>query len=149
MPKNPWELKMQIAVSPDIISIGWSNGLVGCTAMPRTALLIRYSQEEAAIVHQWAAREHRTISGHLLHVLERSLAIEERFGAALTPSFVAEFNRKTDGDRQPATTATLLRCTSEQAARIRKAAQKRDMSISHFVVFSLHRYWRSRKNAGL
>ena len=38
-------------------------------------------------------------------------------------------------------TAVHLRCTAEQAVRIREYAARRQLSISDFVVFSLRRLW--------
>ena len=112
--------------------------------MSRTALLIRYSYDDAVIVHDRAAAEQRTISGYLLHVLEHSTWIEEKYGAAFTSEPASRMHKR----NQPvavAETATLLRCSSEQAAAIRKAAGRRRMSISRFVRFSLHRHWRTAK----
>jgi hypothetical protein len=40
-------------------------------------------------------------------------------------------------------TAVHLRCTVEQAARIREYAARRQLSISDFVAFSRQRLWRA------
>ena len=37
----------------------------------------------------------------------------------------------------------LLRCSVQEAARIRAIARIRQMSISEFVVFALWRYWKT------
>ena len=112
----------------------------------RTALLIRYSQEDAATVHDRAASERRTISGYLLYVLERSLWIEEKWASGLTADYL-ERQKANNGPAAPANKSTLLRCTPHEAERIRKAAQKRGMSISVFVRFSLHRHWDAARRA--
>jgi hypothetical protein len=108
----------------------------------RTALLIRCTKEEALTLHQQARQEHRSVSGCLLHMLERSLWIEEQFGVGLSESFLVERARLMKRVRpRDSRTAILLRCSQDQAARIRKAAAVRKMSISGFVLFSLFRQW--------
>lgn len=104
----------------------------------RTSLLIRCSIEDAQMIRTEAATQHRNVNGYLLYVLERSMWIEQRFlagysGAVQTPAIPRSVSRK----------AIHLRCTIDEADRIRNAAQTRFLSISNFVVFSLHRHWRA------
>ena len=104
----------------------------------RTSLLIRCSREDAQKIHAEADAAHRSLSGYLLHVLERSLWIENRFvvGVAYikqTPAVGTRENR----------TAIHLRCTADEATRIRAASKKRLLSISGFVLFSLQRHWKA------
>jgi hypothetical protein len=47
-------------------------------ASPRTSLLIRLSHEDAVRIREEAALEYRSLSGHLLFVLDRSIWIEEK-----------------------------------------------------------------------
>ncbi|HKV47261.1 MAG TPA: hypothetical protein VJN69_04165 [Candidatus Acidoferrales bacterium] len=104
--------------------------------MSRTSLLVRCSQLDAQTVHAEALTQHRSVSGYLLNVLERSMWIEQRFLSGLT--YVMKIAVPASLE---ARTAIHLRCTAEEADRIREAAEKREASISNFVVFSLHRQW--------
>lgn len=109
----------------------------------RTALLIRCSQRDADAVRAQAFDERRTLSACLLNIIERSLWVDQQYAHGLTESFLAkqamEFRLAHEkGDR----TTMLLRCSTDEAARIRAASRKRRMSISEFVVFSLWRYWK-------
>lgn len=108
----------------------------------RAALLIRCSQQDADALRLQAQSEHRTVSGCLLNILERRLRIEEKFARGISGSF-GEKGALDSRLSRPRTnrTALLLRCSTEEADRIRAAAWKRQMSISNFVVFSLQRHW--------
>jgi uncharacterized protein (DUF1778 family) len=110
---------------------------------PRTTLLIRCSEQQADLIRKEAAAQHRTISGYLLNVLERSLWIESKFGHGLESLPAPELSRS-PGPR----TAMLLHCSTESAEAIRRAATKRTISISRFALFSLERQWRSLERLG-
>ncbi len=113
-------------------------------AARRTALLIRCTADEAATIRRSSRSEHRTVSGCLMHLLERSLWIEEKFAKGFAPTRVAE--GKTQLSRvKGGRTGILLRCSAEEAARIRKAAARRNMSISAFVLFSFYRHQRAQQ----
>ena len=112
----------------------------------RTALLIRCSQQQALTVRKEALAQHRTISGYVLSVLERSLWIERKFGSALES--LARLPKPDNRDAKGARTAILLHCSRESAEEIRRAAKRRRMSISRFAVFSLDRHWRSIERLG-
>ena len=104
----------------------------------RASLLIRCSREDAEAIRRDALAQHRGVSGYLLFVLERSMKLEERFLLGIQrvmPTVVSELPENR--------TAIHLRCSAEEALRIRDAAERRLLSISNFVVFSLHRYWRA------
>jgi hypothetical protein len=96
---------------------------------------------DAARIHQEAQLDRRTISGYILTILTRAIDFEERLFrshtslSALTSSECTV--EKTSGPR----TAILLRCTVEEAARIRAAAKQRHASISGFAVHCLRRSW--------
>jgi uncharacterized protein (DUF1778 family) len=107
----------------------------------RTSLLLRCSPEHAARIRHNAALEHRSVAGYLLFILERNLTIEEKYHDGYTPLMVrqAKESRAVKEDR----TAIHLRCTVEQANRIRRAAARRQLSISKFIVFALQRSWRA------
>ena len=106
----------------------------------RTALIISCSQEQAAIIHQRAELERRTLSGYVLRILMRWLDLEERLvgiqqhsGRPLSAYHPVRF----PGPR----TTMLLRCSKEEAERIRGGAKRRGTTISWFVLHSLALCW--------
>ena len=112
------------------------------TAVPRTSLLIRLSHQDAARIHKDASSEHRSLSGYLLNVLERSFVIEQKLAHGASAPMLSRQARATLGQQSKKLhTAVHLRCTVEEAARIREYAGRRQLSISDFVVFSLRRLW--------
>ena len=112
--------------------------------MPRTSLLIRLSPEDAARIRQEASSEYRSLSGYLLLRLQRSLQSEETFGTEHLKSILSRQARAFIGlQDKKLHTAVHLRCTVEEAGRIREYAAKRQLSISDFVVFSLRRQWQA------
>lgn len=113
----------------------------------RTSLLIRCSPQDAQTIHAEGLAQHRSVSGYLLNVLERSIWIEERSQVGLPYAI-----KIAPPDTSEGRTAIHLRCTVEQANGIRGAAKRRLSSISSFVVFSLRRQWRAAeqvRNSGL
>jgi hypothetical protein len=80
----------------------------------RTALTIRCSQDEAAVLRRQATDENRTISACLLRILERNLIIEEKYPGELTVLIQTETLIPPSKPR----TKILLRCSVEQADRI-------------------------------
>lgn len=126
-----------------------SNFLISCdiTMNPsRTALLIRCSKEEADILRAQAAGEHRTISGCILNILERSLWIEEQYAHGVTQAFLENQAREFRlAHRLHDRTSMLLRCSNAEADRIRAVAWNRGMSISEFAAFSFWRHWEAVK----
>lgn len=110
----------------------------------RTALLIRCTQEEARTIRTQAWTEYRSLSSYVLYVLRRGLALEDKLFAKLSPYRYFSFNRvlaqtvlRAPGPR----TAVLVRCSAEEAKRIRLAASRREIPISSFVLQVLHRSW--------
>lgn len=112
----------------------------------RTALLIRCSVEEAARIHERAAEEHRTVAGYMLHILERMIAVDETL-ARTTPGLVRFGLKASQSPPQPRT-ALLLRCSMDEAKRIRLAAERRGASVSGFVVHCLQTSWRVALGGG-
>ena len=113
----------------------------------RTSLLIRLSHEDAARVRKEAASEHRILSGYLLFVLERSIRSELNAAQVtqITTDVLSRRARELIGKQNKKLhTAIQLCCTSDEAARIRQYAARRQLSISDFVVFSLRRFWMAR-----
>jgi uncharacterized protein (DUF1778 family) len=111
----------------------------------RASIILRCSPEHAVRIRHHAALDHRTVAGYLLFMLQRNLAIEERYFDVYTPLMVAHI-REDRISRGP-TTAMHLRCSVEEANRIRRAAARRQMSISKFIVFALERSWRAIERA--
>src|SRR5262249_21645727 len=105
------------------------------TMPARAALLIRCSTEEAAKIRHEAAHEHRTIGGYVLNVLERSLQLEDSLFHKLTRfrdlnRVLSRLPTRAPGPR----TAFLFRCSAVDAQRIRIAAERRQTTISGFVL---------------
>jgi hypothetical protein len=100
--------------------------------MPRTALLIRCSTEEAERVRIEAQKERRTLSGYVLNAMAGTLLIEHKLLSKLTDyrSMNSVLSRRaliTPGPR----TALLVRCSIAEAERIREAAKRRELPITH------------------
>ena len=111
-------------------------------AMPnaRTSLIVRCSREDAARIRSDASSQHRSVSGYLLYILERSFWVEAK--ASLSQPLLSVRSRCFRAARTPKVlTAIHLRCTAGEAKEIRRYAARRNMSISDFVVFSLWRSW--------
>jgi uncharacterized protein (DUF1778 family) len=106
----------------------------------RASIIVRCSFEQAAKIRHFAAVGRRTVAGYMLSILERNLTIDETFHA-YTQAMIA--HRQIGGLGQR--TAIHLRCSSEEADRIRRAAAAGKMSLSLFVVFVLERSWRAKE----
>jgi uncharacterized protein (DUF1778 family) len=108
----------------------------------RTALLIYCSQDELARIRERAALEHRTVSGYVLNILMRAIAFEESLYAKLKPTSGLSRALATQAVCSPGPrTNMLLRCSEEEAERIRNAAKRRETTISGFVRLALRRSW--------
>jgi len=108
----------------------------------RTALLIYCSQDELARVRERAALEHRTVSGYVLNILMRTIAFEESLYASLKHTSGINRGLATQAACSPGPrTNMLLRCSEEEAERIRSAAKRRETTISGFVRLALRRSW--------
>jgi uncharacterized protein (DUF1778 family) len=109
----------------------------------RTALIISCTREQSATIHLRAELERRTVSGYVLRILMRWLDLEDKLsgiqqesGRPLTAYQPVRF----PGPR----TTMLLRCSKEEAHRIRIGAKRRGTTISWFVVHSLALSWSAR-----
>ena len=110
--------------------------------MPRTALLIRCATEQADRIRVEAEKERRTISAYVMGIATRSIEVEDRLFAKMNAYSTLNqiISRKAliaPGPR----TAILVRCSTEEADRIRVAARRRDVPINAFVLQSLKRAW--------
>ena len=106
----------------------------------RAALLIACSAKEAETIRERAAFERRTISAYVLQIVVRSAALDEKLFqeyGKLRSLADSEFTRRPPGPR----TTMLLRCASQESARIRTAAKRRTISISGFVLYALRYSW--------
>jgi len=109
----------------------------------RSALLIACSVKEAQIIRERAAFERRTISAYVLQIVMRNAAIDEKLFeeyGKLRRLVDSEFTRRPTGPR----TTMLLRCASQESARIRTAAKRRAITISGFVLYALRCSWHVR-----
>lgn len=114
----------------------------------RTALLIRCSVDEAATIRDRAERDRRTVSAYVLTRLDAALQMEELLFARL--SRFQEFNRisiRTPGRPPGPRAAILVRCSGDEAKRIREAARRRQTTISGFVLHALRRSWKVKEMA--
>lgn len=112
----------------------------------RTALLIRCAEQEAAIIREQARIERRTVSNYVLNIVIRALRFEESLFAN---SRFHDLRRRADWHaiRAPGPrTAILVRCSAEEAARIRAGAQQRGATISGYVLRALTRSWKIKKD---
>ena len=106
----------------------------------RTALIISCSREQAAAIHERAELERRTVSAYVLRILMRWLDLEERLVGIQQDSgrpLTAYHPVRPPGPR----TTMLLRCSKEEAHRIRAGAKRRATTISWFVLHSLALCW--------
>jgi hypothetical protein len=102
----------------------------------RAALLINCSERQAAKVRETAEEQRRTISGYVLNIVLRAVGIEEQFFARVSRPGPLPF-RRPPGRR----TRLLVRCSEEEAKRIRHIAQRRQMTICGYVLYCLERSW--------
>jgi hypothetical protein len=110
--------------------------------MDRTALLIRCNVEEATRVRMEAEKQRRTISAYMLQITLRVVEIDDRLFAKLsTFRFTNQILSRRALTTPGARTAILVRCSVDEAERIRVAARRRDIPINAFVLQSLKRAW--------
>jgi hypothetical protein len=83
-----------------------------------------------------AERERRTVSGYVLNIVLRSVGVEERFFARVIRLGPLPFSRPA-GPR----TCLLIRCSEEEAKRIRQVAKRRQMTMCGYVLYCLERWW--------
>lgn len=103
--------------------------------------------EEARMVRQRAELQRRGISSYILVIVMRAVEFDEHIMAR--GDSMRRLNRtlsrapiRGPGPR----TAILLRCSTEESERIRRAARMRAITISGFVLHSLKRSWEIEAN---
>jgi uncharacterized protein (DUF1778 family) len=102
----------------------------------RAALLINCSRDEARQMRDNARAQRRTLSGYVLNIVWRTVELQEQMYANF-----ARAREMNSGARPRPRTTVLVRCSNDEAKRIRKAARVRAMTISEYVLRSLHRAW--------
>jgi uncharacterized protein (DUF1778 family) len=104
----------------------------------RAAIFVNCSQQEARTIRERAKLDHRNVSSYVLHIVMRVVVIEEKLrkSAALNRLLLRPTVRL-PGPRA----AFLLRCSREEAKRIRAVARMTDRTISGFVLRTLRRHW--------
>ena len=108
----------------------------------RTAILLHCTKDEAGEIRKRARLDRRNVSSYILSIVMRFVEYEERLSMRLSSlralnDTLARRPTRSVGPR----TTVLLRCSVEEAQRIRSCARCRDISISGFVLDSLKRSW--------
>jgi uncharacterized protein (DUF1778 family) len=110
--------------------------------MARTALLIRCTTDEAQRIRIEAEKQRRTISGYVLNVMVRAVDLEERLFSKMNRySGLNQVLSRREVTAPGPRTAILVRCSVEEAERIRDAARRREIAINAFVLQSMLRLW--------
>jgi hypothetical protein len=105
--------------------------------MSRTALLISCSEEEATKIRTRAEYDFRGVSAYILNIVLRAVELDEKLLGQFQTLVPLPSRIQVPGRR----TAVLVRCSDEQASRIRAAAKRRHTTISGFVLNCLNRSW--------
>jgi hypothetical protein len=105
--------------------------------LSRSALHVTCTVAEAATIRLQAKNERRSMSAYVLQLVMAVVPLEERFGGFAS-------NRRPTRVRTGRRTSLLIRCSSEEAKRIRSAASLRQMTISSFVLDHVKRSWKAR-----
>lgn len=109
------------------------------SGMARAILMISCSQEEARKIREKAELQRRTISGYVLKIVMRAVQLDERLYHNYRR--LAPLNFSVLGRKPRPRTVMLIRCSAQEAARIRAAAKKRDITISGYVLYCLRSSW--------
>jgi uncharacterized protein (DUF1778 family) len=112
-------------------------------ARRRTVLPLNCSTSESRRIHRCAEDERRTVSGYVLHVIMRTVEIEEQ-----TYSKVRMIHPLKRLALLRPRTKMLVRCSQEEAFRVRTAAKRRSSTISNYVLHSLRRAWKAHQTFG-
>jgi uncharacterized protein (DUF1778 family) len=111
------------------------NSFVG----DRAALIISCSRQEADTVREKAELERRTMSAYMLRIVMRNVLFDERLVA--THEALAPWDPHFLSPPAKPRTSMLIRCSGDEAARIRAAAKRRETTISGFVLHGLSSSW--------
>ena len=105
-------------------------------------LLICCSAAERDDIRDSAKKRRQTISGYILLIMDRAIDLEERLLARA--KWIPLARLEPMHALRPRTTF-LVHCDPSEAARIRTAARRRQVTISGFVLHCLRRTWRAEK----
>ena len=112
----------------------------------RSALFINLSLADARTIRGRAKLDHRNVSAYVLHILMRAVATDETSFSRLSRLQGLPTKVLTPMPQSPQTTV-LLRCSTEEAQRIRVAARRRETTISGFVLHFLQSSWTAENRA--
>jgi len=104
----------------------------------RGVLFICCSMPEAQAMRRQALAERRTVSAYVLSILFRTIPLEERI------FILKDFKHSRRALTRPRT-AVLVRCSTEEAKRIRAAAERHGETISAYVLLRLRRDWEAHR----
>jgi uncharacterized protein (DUF1778 family) len=100
--------------------------------------LIGCSRDQANAIREMAAQHPRTISGYVLNIVMRKVELDEgMFRRHHRLTLRRSVNWRAPGAR----TTMIVRCSREEAWRVRTAARRREMTISKFVLDALQVAW--------
>jgi uncharacterized protein (DUF1778 family) len=100
----------------------------------RGVLFICCSTQEAQAIRRQARADRRTVSGYVLAIVFRTIRMEERI-------FMLKNAMSSRRTLIRPRTAVLVRCSSEEADRVRAAAERHGETISGYVLLRLGRAW--------
>ena len=111
--------------------------------MSRTALLLRMTRDEAEKVRSEAAKRGDKINTYVLRAAMHA-AVDDGLFSRIDGCWSGELPRPIRPSSGPKT-ALLIRCTAEEAAKIREAASRSEMTIVGFLRHSLRTSWEAEK----
>lgn len=106
-------------------------------------MLISCSKRELEIIHTQARTLRSTVSGYVLNIVMRAVAVDERLFAQLGSVVPSTWPLRRPG----AKAVVHIRCSPQDAKRIKDAATRRRMTSSGFMVMALESSWRARQLA--
>ena len=102
------------------------------------------------MIRREAEAERRTVSGYLLSILDRAVRLEESlFSKMVRYNALNRVLMRVPKIAPGPRAALLLRCSAEEADRIRRAARRREISISNFVIQAVRRVWTVKGKGGV
>jgi hypothetical protein len=108
----------------------------------RAQLPLLCTVEEANEVRRRANDNYQTVSGYVLRVVMRVVQMDQRLAEILPTQFATTFFRGRNNWRgTEERTRLLLRCSSNEARLIRKAAKLRHMTVCAYVFAAMRRLW--------
>ena len=114
----------------------------------RSAFLVRCTVEDASKARSAARSEDRTVSGYVLHILRATWPLQDKlrddsmYLQDLNLSDVRTADSRMNSGPQSQQSALLVRCSTDEAKRVRLSARGRGLTLSAYVVSALRRHWR-------